>query len=510
MNFLKTFISVFVVVFCLHFLVATVIGQTKAAWKKGDLVEVEWKGKWYKAEIVAPDGDNYKIHYTGYDETNTESVSPTKIRSLNSPESKADAQAAAWTWTDGAGQRKTLNELLEIVKSHGLWLTSGGQQGVQADLTNANLESADLSGANLNGARMSGANLTKATMSGTFLNDADLSGAQFFETTFLGLAENINLHDASLMRSKMGGILKKANLSRARITATDFSSAVMTAANLSGAWISDSNFNNAFLTSSDLSNAIVSQGDWTDADLRMTDVKGLHFEPTKHPDIRAISVATNLEYITYATSPDSVTQLRNSLRENGFDDAQRKITYALKVRQNELRKENGGASKLLYYYLNLIFFDWTVRYGMEPERALIIMVYLWLFFAVIYDLFIHFPGRSGIFLVKNRVRKNMALTSAIRVRPRQIPRTKNKLKYAWLLFSSEWRVFRISLFFSATSALHLGYGGLDFGEWLRLLTKREYQLKPKHWSRSISGLQSLSSLFLLAIWVLSEFGNPFG
>jgi hypothetical protein len=107
------------------------------------------------------------------------------------------------------------------------------------------------------------------------------------------------------------------------------------------------------------------------------------------------------------------------------------------------------------------------------------------------------------------VRKNVDLTSAIRVRPRVIPRTKNKLKYAWLWLLSEWRVFRISLFFSATSALHLGYGGLDFGEWLRMLTKREYQLKPKHWSRSLSGLQSLTSLYLLTIWVLTEFGNPF-
>jgi len=421
----------------------------------------------------------------------------------------AESKKAAWTWTDGAGNRKTLNDFQDIIQNHAHWLASGGQQGVRADFTNADLSSADLTAVNLNEAAMSGVNLTKTDMSATFLNNADLSGAQLFETTFLGLAENVNLSNASITRSKISGILKKANLSGANISNTDLTSANLAEADLSGALIFDSNFTNVLLGAANLSKAIVFGGDWTDANLLQADVRGLRFEPSKNPDTRYVAGAKNLEFIAYGTSPDAVTLLRNNLRESGFDEAQRKITYALKHRQNELRKENGGAFKLLYYYLNLIFFDWTVRYGMQPERALIIMIYLWLIFAVIYVLFIHFPGRSGIFLVKNRVRKNVELTSAIRVRPRVIPPTKNKWKYAWAWLLSEWRVFRISLFFSATSALHLGYGGLDFGEWLRMLTKREYQLKPKHWSRSISGLQSLTSLYLLALWVLTEFGNPF-
>ncbi|MCY7349002.1 MAG: pentapeptide repeat-containing protein [Pyrinomonadaceae bacterium] len=480
-------------------------------WKTGDSVEVEWKGKWYKAEIVEANDNAYKIHYSGYADNFDESVELSRIRSLDSPESKADAQkiAEAWSWTDGAGNRKTLKDFHDIIQKHGQWLASGGQQGIRADLTNADLSAADLKAVNLSEAVMSGVNLTKADMSAAFLKSADLSGAHLFETTFLVLAENINLSGASIMNSKVGGILKNANLSKATFYNADLTSAVLTDTDLSGALISGGNFTNVFLARANLSKAIVFDGDWTDANLRLADVSGLRFEPSKNPDTRAVSGATNLEFITYANSPDAVTLLRNSLRESGFDDAQRKITYALKVRQNELRKENGGVFKLLYYYLNLIFFDWTVRYGMQPERALIIMIYLWLIFAVIYDLFIHFPGRSGIFLVKKRVRKNTDLTSAMRVRPRPVPPTKNKLKYVWLRLLSEWRAFRISLFYSATRALHLGYGGLDFGEWVRMLTKREYDLKPKHWSRTISGLQSLTSLYLLAIWLLTEFGNPF-
>lgn len=513
MNLPKTLIFICAVACCLHCFGTISAAEKKVAWKKGDLVEAESKGKWYKAEILAPDGENFKIHYTDYDDTFDESVSPTSIRSLDSPESKADAQAAAdaaaWTWTDGAGNLKTLKDLQEIIQKHKQWLESDKQQGVRADFTNADLSSANLTGVNLNEAVMTGVNLTKADMTVTYLKDADLSDAQLVETKFMVVAENANLSNATILNSKISGLLRKANLSNTKIYDTDLTSAVLTEGDLSGALISGSNFTNVYLGKANLSNAIVFDGDWTDANLRLADVKGLRFEPSKNPEIRAFSGATNLEFITYSNSPDAVTLIRNSLRESGFDDAQRKMTRALKVRQNELRKENGSVFKLLYYYLNLIFFDWTVRYGMEPQRALIIMIYLWLIFAVIYDLFIHFPGRSGIFLIKTRLRKSLELTAAIRVRPRQVPRTKNKFKYAWLRFLSEWRAFRISLFFSATRALHLGYGGLDFGEWLRMLTKREYQLKPKHWSRSIAGLQSLSSLYLLAIWVLTEFGNPF-
>ncbi len=217
MNFRKTAIFIFAVALCLHWLGMIVVAETKkSAWKSGDAVEVEWKGKWFKAEIIETNGEDFKIHYSGYADTFNESVAPSRIRSLDSPESKADtkktADAAAWTWTDGAGNRKTLKDFQDIIQKHGQWLASGGQQGVRADLTNADLTSADLKAVNLNEAAMSGVNLTKADMSATFLNSADLSGAQLFETTFLVLAENVNLSGALIMNSKVGGILKKANL----------------------------------------------------------------------------------------------------------------------------------------------------------------------------------------------------------------------------------------------------------------------------------------------------------
>jgi hypothetical protein len=45
--------------------------------------------------------------------------------------------------------------------------------------------------------------------------------------------------------------------------------------------------------------------------------------------------------------------------------------------------------------------------------------------------------------------------------------------------------------------------------WISRLQKREYTLRATGWVRSVAGLQSLLSVYLLALWVLTYFGRPF-
>jgi hypothetical protein len=44
----------------------------------------------------------------------------------------------------------------------------------------------------------------------------------------------------------------------------------------------------------------------------------------------------------------------------------------------------------------------------------------------------------------------------------------------------------------------------------RGVTGREYDLKAVGWARTVSGFQSLLSVYMLALWVLTYFGRPFG
>ena len=69
-----------------------------------------------------------------------------------------------------------------------------------------------------------------------------------------------------------------------------------------------------------------------------------------------------------------------------------------------------------------------------------------------------------------------------------------------------WHAFHFSLL----SAFHIGWRELNVGNWLARLQKQEYTLRARGWVRTVSGVQSLISIYLLAIWALSYFGRPFG
>jgi hypothetical protein len=47
------------------------------------------------------------------------------------------------------------------------------------------------------------------------------------------------------------------------------------------------------------------------------------------------------------------------------------------------------------------------------------------------------------------------------------------------------------------------------GTWIARLQSREYTLRATGWVRTVSGIQSLLSVYCLALWVLTCFGRPF-
>lgn len=66
-----------------------------------------------------------------------------------------------------------------------------------------------------------------------------------------------------------------------------------------------------------------------------------------------------------------------------------------------------------------------------------------------------------------------------------------------------------ALHFSVISTFHLGWRDLNVGTWLARLQPHEYALRAKGWPRVVSGVQSLISVYLIAMWVLTYFGRPF-
>jgi len=70
-------------------------------------------------------------------------------------------------------------------------------------------------------------------------------------------------------------------------------------------------------------------------------------------------------------------------------------------------------------------------------------------------------------------------------------------------------VLLIGLYFSLLSAFSPGWRELNVGTWIARVQPREYVLRAPGWERTVAGIQSFLSVYLLALWVLTYFGRPF-
>jgi hypothetical protein len=374
----------------------------------------------------------------------------------------------------------------KILAQHKVWAKSQGKSGAPADLTGAHLDSAYLKSAYLTDADLTGAHLGSAYLKSAYLTGADLSRAD----------------------------LTGADLSRADLTGAN-----LNGAHLNGAYLEDAHLNGADLTGADLSGA----------GLFEAHLSGTNFEPKNLPVPEYIALARGLELVTYRINPGPLTQLRKQFQDAGYREQERAITYALNrhdAQPAELRsfvedtfRRILRGPRVWHYAMPLgpfieaafkwVAFDLTCQYGLTPGRSLRLVLWLWLFFSIAYAVFMHWPGPSGIYFIGSRTWRGKSNSQGIQIRPRAIRASKWwKLPYVWL--RREWRVLRAAMFFSLMSAFNIGFRDINFGRWLRLLTKREYDLKARGWARTVSGFQSLLGVYLIALWVLTYFGRPFG
>jgi hypothetical protein len=296
----------------------------------------------------------------------------------------------------------------------------------------------------------------------------------------------------------------KANLSGAHLS---------NRANLSGAYLMEANLSGANLIGADLSGANLSNADLNGADLRGAHVGRAVFEPKSLPDSRRIAAAVNLELLTYDRNPDALVQLRKQFEEGGFRDQERKITYALKRREAELSRDRcmrGLPTDCVSFVFNTVFFDWTCWYGMSPGRPLIFGCLLWLLCSLLYFGFIHTSGESGLYRVYGQSvsEDTETKTRVLRILPARIGQTLGPQRLFHFLWR-EWSLMRTAMFFSLMSAFNIGFRDINFGRWLRLLTRQEFDIKAVGWVRVVAGWQSLISVYLIALWVLTYFGRPF-
>jgi len=154
-------------------------------------------------------------------------------------------------------------------------------------------------------------------------------------------------------------------------------------------------------------------------------------------------------------------------------------------------------------------FEVPCQYGLYPGRLLRILGASLLLFAVVYRIALRTQGAAGIWAVwsPDRINKQEGQDTPDRVTEQFFFSTRTSIRWVrplhWL------RLLWVAFYFSLLSAFQIGWHELNVGNWIARVQPREYTLRATGWVRTVSGLQSLLSVYLLALWVLTYFGDPF-
>ena len=212
-----------------------------------------------------------------------------------------------------------------------------------------------------------------------------------------------------------------------------------------------------------------------------------------------------------------LVQLRNALQESGLRRLEREATYALEIgitrhalngwkedpEERLLKRFFTDPAPIIEGVLRLVFFEWTTGWGLNYGRPILILLGLIGIMTLIYIPVVAMSGRagkrSGIFRIwpKGRIEKTgEGFEVANNEKVEQLD-------------AKGLPVLGYALYFSLLSAFQIGWRDLNVGSWLTRVQSREYALRARGWVRVVSGVQSLVSVYLLAMWALTYFGRPF-
>jgi uncharacterized protein YjbI with pentapeptide repeats len=385
----------------------------------------------------------------------------------------------------------------------GAWLSN-------ADLNNADLSLAQMTKTRLNGADLSGANLVLAKLSGTNprqvdLTKANLTGAKLDATDLSGA----DLSGAKLIKAHLsvanlsGADLSGADLTGANLTDTNLPGAIMQSANLTNANLSDANLHGAMLAKANLTGALLRETALTDTGIAGTNLTNAEYAPASEPPAPYVASIKGLDTLNPEPGEQvGLVQLRKLLQDAGLRDDERRVTDSI---QRGITRDQVASSfwslGWLWGFLRFVGFDVTTAYGLYPWRALIEILVLGFFFTFAYMQPIRRPRKeawkpSGIYRVfpARRIDKTPSTQTVDKERVEA---------------GNCWKAFWLAAYFSLISAVNIGFQQFTPGDWIRRLQTREYSLEPVGWVRVVAGAQALLSVYLLAIWALTQFGRPF-
>src|SRR5260221_63243 len=199
-----------------------------------------------------------------------------------------------------------------------------------------------------------------------------------------------------------------------------------------------------------------------------------------------------------------LVQLRSLFQKGGLRDLEREATYAIEFNTTRHLFSEMTPSAIVEGAFRLVFFEWPSDYGLYPGRSLLIIIAIWALIIPAYTWSIwRAPlGRnpsSGIYRVWSSDRIEFS---------RNEPRIEGSAKVERMQRRGLAAV-GAAAYFSLLSAFYIGWRELNVGAWIARIQPKEYEMRATGWVRVAAGVQSLLSVYLIALWVLTYFGRPF-
>jgi hypothetical protein len=300
-----------------------------------------------------------------------------------------------------------------------------------------------------------------------------------------------------------GAELSHANLMASVFEGGDFAHIVVTSGELGCATFNGTNLTGADFSGADIRKTAFVGANVHDAKFAGANLDGASYDPRPGalPDIGTFTSTQNLQGLTYQQSPQQLSELREALYKGGLSSQARQITFAI---EHTRRLQDSQRSNLLdraLSWIQLIAFEWPVGYGMYPFRPLLVLLLLIPIFTPVYMLAIYGGERGRIWIRRSDGAINHMMPE--RWTPVWIA-METMVPWRWL------NTARFALWFSINCAFRIGYRDVNVGDWITRLQPREYLLGATGWCRTISAVQSLLSVYLLALTVLCIIGRPFG
>ena len=363
----------------------------------------------------------------------------------------------------------------------------------------------------------------KGEFSRVDLTEADFRGSDILSRTPIATVTKVKIGEKTYDTGSKGRTpdILGVDFSGATLNSAQFQGAHLKKVNLSGASLEETNFTNADLTGADLTGAILVDTELKGARFEGVNLSGATYAPRSPPSEHYLGNIRGLQDAQYPQGrPAGLVKLRQLLRESGYRELERKATYAIEInrtlalvdecpwsRDKTSRKSFFGFIPSLgcvHGIIRTVLFEQTTFWGLSPGRALIIMISIVFVLAPIYGIGLlisqRFPQlKSGIFVVipQDRIEYRDAVASisdGVRLHPLTVPWFKFPL---WMLY------------FSILTSFQIGWRDLNVGTWIVRLQFSEYMLRSTGWMRCLAGIQSMVSVYLIAISALTYFGRPF-